>query len=334
MAEKRMKPIFIGGTGRSGTTILKQVLLHHPNIVGMADAELRVLTDPGGGLDLILALSRDWTPYKADYAIQTFQRLMSHAGARASLPERLLTNLLMRVGASPRRYIGLNLADRFGRAYFSQRLARLIDDLTYHISPGRWVGSPSYRLRSRIYEVDPLPFSTAAARVGAFFHDLYTHLARRQGKDATHWLDDTPYNLLRADLLMDTFLEMKFIHIYRDPRDVLASYIRQDWGGDDVVATARRLANTLATWERIRTKLPASAYLEVAFEDLARSPGEQLARMIAFLDLPDYHFREDELSLIDPDRAHIGRWKEEIPPEVMVRAMNYLAPWGERYGSL
>ena len=55
--------------------------------------------------------------------------------------------------------------------------------------------------------------------------------------------------------------------------------------------------------------------------------------MIAFLDLPDYHFREDELSLIDPDRAHIGRWRSEIPPEILEQAVTYLSSWIDAYGN-
>lgn len=328
-----MKPVFIGGTGRSGTSILKKLLLHHPQIVGIVEGELRVLVDPGGALDLIEALTRDWTPQKGDYAIQAFQSMMADAGAKSTSLGVAFRKFLLRLGASPRRYGGLDLASQFGRAFYETRLHQLIGELTYHISPGRWVGSPSYRLRSKIYETDPLPFTSAAALIRTFFDDLYEHLARRQGKDATHWLDDTPYNLLRADRLLALFPDMKLIHIHRDPRDVLASYVRQDWGGDDLVATARRLGNIFATWARIREELPPSSYLEVAFEDLARSPQEQLTRMIAFIGLPDHRFREDELALIDPDRAHIGRWKEDIPPEALARAMAYLAPWVEAYGS-
>ncbi len=326
-----MKPIFIGGTGRSGTSILKKLLLHHPQIVGIVEGELRVLVDPGGALDLIDALTRDWTPQKGDDAIQAFLNLMADAGAKNTALGVAFRKFLLRLGASPRRYGGLDLASQFGRSFYEARLHQLIGELTYHVAPGRWVGSPSYRLRSKIYETDPLPFPSAAGLIRTFFDDLYGHLARRQGKDATHWLDDTPYNLLRADRLLAVFPDMTLIHIHRDPRDVLASYVRQDWGGDDLIAAARRLGNIFSTWARIREELPPSSYLEVAFEDLARSPQEQLARMIAFINLPDYCFREDELALIDPDLAHIGRWEKDIPPEALARAMVYLSPWVEQY---
>lgn len=317
-----MIPVFVGGTGRSGTSILKKLFVQHPHIVGIA-GELRVLIDPGGALDLVNALSRDWTPYKADYAIQTFRRLMVDA-AHATIPGRATRKLLLGVGASPRRYVGLDLAAQFGDRFYEERLERLTRDLTYHVARGSWVGSQSYQLRSKIYEADPLAFPSAAAIINAFFDDLYGQLARRQDADASHWLDDTPYNVLRADMLLRVFPDMKLIHIHRDPRDVLASYLQQNWGGDDVVATARRLGNVLTVWCNAREHLPAEAYLEVSFEELARSPQEQLARIVAFVDLPNYSFSEEELALIDYKRAHIGRWKDEIPSDSLAHIEKHL----------
>ena len=46
-----MKQLFIRGTGRSRTTILKKILASHSQIVALP-GELRVITDPGGALEL------------------------------------------------------------------------------------------------------------------------------------------------------------------------------------------------------------------------------------------------------------------------------------------
>ena len=56
MQDEFLKPIFIGGTGRSGTTILKKVLQQHSNIVTIPN-ELRIIIDPDGILDLFNALT-------------------------------------------------------------------------------------------------------------------------------------------------------------------------------------------------------------------------------------------------------------------------------------
>lgn len=325
-----MIPVFVGGTGRSGTSILKKLLVQHPNMVGVT-GELRVIIDPGGALDLVNALSRDWTPYKADNAIQTFRRMMVDA-AHATISGRAMRKLMLRIGASPRRYVGLDLATQFGSGYYQERLDRLTRDLTYHVARGSWMGSPSYQLHSKIYEADPLAFLSAAGLIIGFFEDLYSKLAERQKVDATHWLDDTPYNVLRAEMLVKVFPGMKLIHIHRDPRDVLASYLQQNWGGDDMVATARRLGNILTVWRDIRERLPGDSYLEVSFEELARSPQEQLARIVAFVKLSSYQFSEEELAIIDYKRAHIGRWKNEIPSDSLPHVEKYLGSHFHTFG--
>lgn len=324
-----MIPIFIGGTGRSGTSILKRFLQQHPNAVAYPH-ELRVITDPGGALDLVNALSRDWEPYKADYAIQEFQRIM-RAAAYGSIWQRAVRRAMLRIGGAPRRYTGVNMRQAFGTD-IDRRLDSLLDDISYHVSKGSWIGSQSYQFPSKIYESDWQQHHEIASKVGAFFTDLFEELAKKKVTPASHWIEDTPYNLLRADELLQLFPTMKLIHIYRDPRDVLASYLTQDWGGDEAAVTARRLHNVLKKWRHVRENMPLQSYIEVSFEALAHAPQTEANKIIDFVGLPVHKFTDKELSLIDLRRAHLGRWKEEIPPEALHRAMNYLSPWVDEYG--
>src|SRR4030067_2993000 len=111
-----MIPILIGGTGRSGTTILKRVLSNHSAVVALP-MELRVIVDPGGALDLISALSNRWSPYNADAAIHRFRTLMLSGAMENSVwaiffqkVEKRILNFLR---ISPRYYAGLGLAYHF-----------------------------------------------------------------------------------------------------------------------------------------------------------------------------------------------------------------------------
>lgn len=48
-----MQAIFVGGTGRSGTTIIGQLLGHHRDLVATMPKEVRFITDPHGLRDLL-----------------------------------------------------------------------------------------------------------------------------------------------------------------------------------------------------------------------------------------------------------------------------------------
>lgn len=69
-------PVFIGGTGRSGTSILYDVLGSHPQLHGLR-RETRFLIDPGGLHDLVDALSDRYTISGAGDALARFERLMT-----------------------------------------------------------------------------------------------------------------------------------------------------------------------------------------------------------------------------------------------------------------
>lgn len=76
-----MQPIFIGGTGRSGTTILAKILSQHNNVYKFP-IELRYLTDPDGLLSLKTALTVNWSFYQADFAVERFFKLMKQFSRR------------------------------------------------------------------------------------------------------------------------------------------------------------------------------------------------------------------------------------------------------------
>jgi hypothetical protein len=124
------------------------------------------------------------------------------------------------------------------------------------------------------------------------------------------------------------FPEAKLLHIYRDPRDVLASYRRFSWGGRDVVAISRRLAGIYCRWFEIRRLLPPDVYLEIGLEELSRHPQDGLRRICDFIGL---RF-EEGLLRIPLDQVHAGRWRSELTGEEIRAASVQLAEIVEMYG--
>jgi Sulfotransferase family len=318
-------PVFIGGTGRSGTTILRRVLACHPDIVSVPK-ELRIITDPDGALDLARALSEDWTPYRADKALHRFVKIMRDADS-GNLPAMAISTGLRRVGIAPPPYTSLAMGDWFGRRYYRRRVSQLVESLADCRTRGSWIGSPHWQLRAEIYEASPFEPDDIRHTIANFFDDLFRQRASSQEK--THWVEDTPENLLRHRELARMFPKMRFIHIVRDPRDVVSSYRTVRWGGDDVEVIAKhRIGAIIEQWLHTRDTLPADSYLEVCLEVLSAHPREELTRICSYLGVPMH----DSLLTIPLDGTHSGRWREDLGASEARRINDVLQHVLKEYG--
>lgn len=67
--------IFIGGTVRSGTTVLAKILGMHPDVF-VFPGEVRFITDPDGIISLNNGLVHNWSYFQADLAMERFLKLM------------------------------------------------------------------------------------------------------------------------------------------------------------------------------------------------------------------------------------------------------------------
>ena len=151
-------------------------------------------------------------------------------------------------------------------------------------------------------------------------------------------LEKTPKNTLRLPFLRQVFPDARFIYLYREPREVLASMIEAwqsgrfrtyaelpGWSGlpwslllvpgwrelsgrplEEVVAH-QWLTTTNILLDDLQA-LPATQVVPLRYADLVASPREQVARLCARLDIP-WDLTLDELPLSrhtltppDPDK--------------------------------
>lgn len=106
-------PIFVGGTGRSGTSILARALGTHPD-VWTVPVESRILIDPGGLVDLVDALSIRYSPPTAHAALVRFVEL-----ALVELTTRQETP-----------YRNVDLAAAIGAEHYRRTIENFIGSLT------------------------------------------------------------------------------------------------------------------------------------------------------------------------------------------------------------
>lgn len=303
-----MIPLFIGGTGRSGTSIIKKVVASHPGVAAIP-TELRILVDPGGALDLVDALSTNWSPYDGDVALHRFEDLV-RAAESTNLVKKAWVRVANRLGISPPRYCDFGVGDHFGRDYYRRRMNELVSHLSFAAERAAWAGSPGWQPQVRLLDTEPARREEVAAALAACFRDLYAHRAGQAG--ASHFLDDTPYNLLHVARLRTLFPDLRFMHVHRDFRDVVASYRVQAWGGEQFVTIARRIAAIMARWREIKRDLPADCFLEIGLEEAVSDRDAFSRRLTTFAGLEESEALKAHLAELDPVRMHGGRWRREL----------------------
>ena len=334
--------IFIGGTGRSGTTLLYEALGCHEAIHALPD-EMRFIVDPDGLMPLIDALTVRYSPVQAREALYKFERLMR---VYLTVPQR-----------AP--YKDYDLARWLGDEYYWRRLDQFcsglvelaFDGVDLPVEPVGERGLPEasaarpWQARGRsdwrpgAAETLTLPReqlnvvkyfperSSLISSAAAFVEELFLHAARRRGKQT--WCEKTPNNLLHVDFLWELFPRSVFIHIKRDPRGVVHSLVRQDWAPSDVAGACLFVRGIYERWFDLKGALNLNEhrYLELKLEDVAASPQASLREIASFCGLEN-RFRG--LPEIRPDK--VNYWRETMPREDKRLVNEILGPYIERLG--
>jgi hypothetical protein len=105
------------------------------------------------------------------------------------------------------------------------------------------------------------------------------------------FLEKTPGHALFIPEIVQLLPQARFIHILRDPRDVVASLLAahaswgSDWAPSNAYSAAMMWSNHIDAVHKSSKQLPPSQFLEVKYEDLQEQPVIQLRRCSEFLDL-------------------------------------------------
>lgn len=228
-----MKLTFIGGTGRSGTSITRK-LLGCSRDVATLNFEHRILIDPDGPIEFFERLGSFRDPYKIDIALA---RMFKHLNAldspslfRTICDSLIKKNEILSTRFNLSKYSGWKLSDTFSN--YSVAIKEFESNLELYTHRAKWAGSPSYQLNNqmRYFSISEREKFRSALRV--FYCSLISNLL--ETKSLTHFVEDSTWNITYINPLSQLFPEAKFVHVYRDPRDVIASFIKQRWMPNDV----------------------------------------------------------------------------------------------------
>lgn len=300
----------IGGSGRSGTTIIKKIFGKHPD-VALTPGEWRFIIDPDGLVDFFNAVSSGWTPYYYDVKVRRLEKLLKDVGKR-SFVGAICHRAINRLGLSGKipynlitRYANINI-ERFCPDYFMlvEELIKELIDFQYN---GQWAGSVLFQQSIFTYKA-PFDKHELARIIGGFFRKVVNSVVDNQG--SKHFIEDTPWNILCFNKLLELLPEAKLVHIYRDPRDVVASYMKQPWAPSDPLQAANWYKGIMEQWQAVKGVIPCNSYKEISLEDLVADPKNILKGVCEIWDME----WDDSLLETDLTHSHSGRWKKDLTP--------------------
>ncbi len=313
------KILMVGGTGRSGTSITKEIIARHPQAASLP-FEYRFIIDPDGLVDFYASSAAIWSPYMADRRLKRLERFLKRLG-REAVHHRLFSGLVQRwdpVGkcCSPRAYHGWELSRHLPN--FDQHVDTLMSELVEFSFPACWVGTESYKPHPKIYHAPPRYRQELAEVLGDFIRSVIGDLLEQRGK--AFFVEDNTWNILFAREILELLPDAKIIHVYRDPRDVVASFTHQRWSPADKEQGALWYRSIMNHWFDVRSDLPVDSYYELSLEQLVSSPGRVVQGICEFADIP---FHASMLE-VDLSHSHTGRWRREYSQEEKSRVLDVL----------
>ena len=260
MGSSSLNPVFVGGTGRSGSTIVGDLLDHHPAITVTIPMEVRFITGNNGIADALAKAGKPARLKAAELAVDRIHNRWffrtENVGLHTSMSREFVTEM----------------TDRY-LAHFEN--------------------SPQHASQVLVYSI--------MEKVAL-------------GCDAERWVDTTPANARKANLITPIYPQHKVIVMVRDGRDVAASFVHQDFGPSDVFEAVALWEKRMIKSDQAVKRCAAGVVLTLDLQDLV------VTKRDASLDLILEHCElDDSLEMRDwfnarvtPDGAHAGRWRRDF----------------------
>lgn len=291
-------PIFIGGTGRSGTWVLGRMLARHPDLVTL-DTEIRFHAVPGG-----------------------FPELLDGRRKVKTFAERLRTWWYRRDGAdgTPKGLHLLVPPEVFEPAVetFVARWPRTRRHLVAELVRRTGLRRPRVRALPAWQAAKRFAEAPRAARRAAL-HDLFSAIVTptvTAGGGRT-WVETTPRNVRAAPALLEIFPGSKVIHTVRDGRDVAASVVKLPWGPDDLIEALEWWGNRMVEAHKACRHADPERLLIIRLEELVSLDREaQFERVVSFVGGdPGGGMRRYFDAHVDATKGNLGRYRSEVPAE-------------------
>jgi hypothetical protein len=282
-------PVFVGGTGRSGTTVIGDLLGNHSKIRTSTPIEIKFLTNRSGLVDVVFGYNQEIEKKSGKVSILNF-----------------------------RTY-------RKRKRKEKERFAKIFAEFNKFIWEKWWdIDAPPPHGRGLVSGISKIDLADLLARLERELKLSRKWAARRFMKsfirkqfgagDEIYWVETTPMNIPEANKLQELFPSALFINMVRDPRDVIASLLTKKWGPTNPLEGLEWIENRLVAGHEALSAIKPNKKITIALEDLAINSREKTyKRLLDFLKISDEPaMQKFFVESMTPDAATSGRWKGEI----------------------
>ena len=315
-----VRQVFIGGTGRSGTSILREWIGSFDSCSAL-NFEHRLFIDPNGIIPFFCAHKHLWSPFYMDDALHRLKNHLYLLGGRKPLHNKLLDHIIQTSGIKNiinlSSYSAWDLSLVFPN-YF-HHVNSLLDSLSEFNYKGSWNGYRSYTIRPSISYVPSQPTPTITSILSGFICNLIGDFLACTS--SIYYIDDNTWNLLYSPYLLELIPNAFFINIYRDPRDNICSFLKQRWTPDDLVQASMMYSDLHQQISKNLSLIPPSQRLSIKLEDLVSSPDYYHRLLHNKLDISPTSHSNNIFS-----SSSFGRWQCELTPDELTTMAPIIKP--------
>lgn len=228
--------------------------------------EIRFLIDDDGLCEFYRCVEGLWTPQKIHIRFERLKKFLLAIGTRSD----------------EGRYQDWNLSnDAFPKYY--QRVEEFIEELKSFSFDGFW---DRMKVRGDIPYVRPHP-ETVRKVIRKFFLTLLSDVALSRGlvPGRAVYVDDGTYNMFYAHILQKIFPTASFLHMTREPVQVIGSMMDSRWCPSTPSQVARWYVDSWNEIKRLMEGVDMSRSLELELEVLVATPLRMLEKICGMVGL-------------------------------------------------
>lgn len=318
--------VFIGGVGRSGTSITRELLGSHSDVYSLP-FEYRFIVDPDGIIDYINQSLCTWSPYLADRRLKRLEKFLLKLGRRRRLHyffgSLIRSTDILKSLITTDSYHGWELEQYFPR--YTEQVKNLIERLKCFEYSGSWAGADRYQLDHRIYYSPNLDDNEIYSIFSTFINELFDGFFYKINRSL--FVEDNTWNLLFVKELNRLFPKAKFIHVYRDPRDIVSSFSKQRWMPNCHIESAKICGHLFEEIIRNTAQLDSKRFMQISIEQMVLEKESTIKKLGNFLNLKD----EEQLMKFPLSSSSFGRWKVELDSKTLAKIEPYIREYVEHY---